>query len=156
MKITKNFSLKELTFSSTAERAGLENLPSDEQLVAMTMLSSNILQPCRDKFGVVTINSCLRGEKLNALVGGSSKSQHCKGEAADFECYSVSNKELAEWIIANLDFDQIILVFYKPEDPHSGWVHCSYSRFGDNRKDVRTASRDATGKIVYTEGFLNA
>ena len=157
MKLTENFSLAELTKSQTATRLGFENKPNQMQVLALTKLCENVLQPIRNKFEMpVIISSGFRSARLSEAIGSSSKSQHCKGEAADFECYSVSNKELAEWIIANLDFDQIILEFYKPEDPHSGWVHCSYSRFGDNRKDVRTASRDATGKIVYTEGILNA
>tara|TARA_Y100000310_G_scaffold125504_1_gene124307 strand:- start:145 stop:600 length:456 start_codon:yes stop_codon:yes gene_type:complete len=136
MKLTKNFYLKELTGSSTAERMGIENQPNFEHLVALTILTKEILQPVRDKFGVVTVTSGYRSPELNSAIGGSSKSQHCNGEAADFECFSVSNPELAKWIQDNLDFDQLILEYYVAGDPHSGWVHCSYSRFGDNRKKV--------------------
>ena len=71
-----------------------------------------MLQPVRDHFGVTVINSGYRGPALNEAVGGSSKSQHCKGEAADIECPGVPNYDVAKWIEDNLDFDQLILEFY--------------------------------------------
>ena len=153
MKLTENFHLKELTASSTAARLGLKNDPTPEQLVALTVVPHQILQPVRNKFGVVTVNSGLRGEELNKAVGGSKKSQHCRGEAVDFECYSVSNFELAKWIQSNLEFDQLILEFYKKGDPHSGWVHCSYSRLGTNRGIQMTASKTGRG-VKYDHGLI--
>ena len=87
MKITQNFSLAELTKSSTATRLGIDNTPkNDEIIVNLTNLCCNILQPVRTHFGrVVTINSGYRGPELNKAIGSKSTSQHCKGEAADFE-----------------------------------------------------------------------
>ena len=52
----------------------------------------------------------------------------------------------------NLDFDQLILEFYTPGDPRSGWIHISYNEDGKNRKSVLTASR-INGKTVYTNGL---
>ena len=154
MKITRNFSLQELTKSTTAIRKGIDNLPSTEHLVNLTNLCCHVLQPVRSYFGrVVTINSGYRSPNLNKAVGGSSKSQHCNGEAADFESSRISNPELATWIAKNLEFDQLILEFYDGKDPHSGWGHCSYKKDGTNRGTTLTALR-VKGKTQYRKGLL--
>ena len=98
MKLSKNFSLKELTRSQTAIRKGIANNPDTEQLVNLAVLVQMILQPCRDKFGTVTINYGLRVLDLNRAIGSGDRSSHIKGEAADFECHSASNVLLAGWI----------------------------------------------------------
>jgi uncharacterized protein YcbK (DUF882 family) len=116
-------------------------------------LTQAILQPIRDEFGVVSISSGLRVPDLNKAIGGSKDSSHCKGEAADFECYSVSNYDLCSWIIAKLKFDQLILEFYTKNDPQSGWVHCSYKRDGSNRNQVMTAIKKGKGKTDYLMGL---
>lgn len=154
MKLSKNFSLKEMTASSTATRLKIINNPKTEHLVNLAVLTNKILQPVRDKFGVVTVNSGYRSPQLNKAVGGSSTSQHCNGEAADIECYSIPNKQLAEWIRDNLDFDQIILEFYDPRDPHSGWIHVSNKIDGSNRKKCLSAVRE-NGKLIYKSGFVS-
>ena len=122
MKLTKNFSLGELTKSSTATRLGIDNTPNSEHLVNMVNVCCHILQPVREHFGrVVTVNSGYRSPKLNAAVRGSAKSQHCNGQAADFEIINYPNYDLAKWIKDNLVFDQLILEFYNPaEGPNSG------------------------------------
>ena len=151
MKLSKNFSLKELTRSQTAIRKGIDNNPNTEQLVNLTVLVQMILQPCRDKFGTVTINSGLRVLDLNRAIGSGDRSSHIKGEAADFECYSASNVLLAGWIKNNLDFDQLILEYPGP-DPRDGWVHCSYKKDGSNRKQILTAVKEGK-KTVYKQGL---
>ena len=99
MKLTKNFSLGELTKSSTATRLGIDNTPNSEHLVNMVNVCCHILQPVREHFGrVVTVNSGYRSPKLNAAVRGSAKSQHCNGQAADFEIINYPNYDLAKWI----------------------------------------------------------
>ncbi len=159
MKLSRNFSLKELTASSTAKRLGLRNDPTEEHISALTALCVKILQPIRESHGIVTVNSGLRVPEVNTAITGNpnSKSQHKVGEAADFECLGgVSNIELAKWIKDNLEFDQLILEYYNPkEGPNSGWVHCSYRRLGDNRKDVRTAVEGSGGKVKYEPGLPN-
>ena len=119
-------------------------------LVALTV---KILQPCRDKFGAITCNSGLRVLDLNRAIGSSDKSQHCKGQAVDFEAYSISNMELATWIKNNRCFDQLILE-YPGNDPRDGWVHCSYNRMG-NRMEVLTAVKEKK-KTVYKKGLLHS
>ena len=153
MKLTENFTLAELCKSQTALRKGIDNLPNDPNVVTkLQTIAEKILQPVRDKFGPTVINSGYRCKKLNTAIGGSKKSQHCFGEAADIEVPTLSNRDLAEWIKNNLDFDQLILEFYNGKDPNSGWVHCSYSLM-DNRKKCMTAMKTA-GKVEYKEGII--
>ena len=135
MKLSRNFSLSELTKSQTALRMGIDNNPTPEDLYNLHLLCDNILQPVREHFGrAVTISSGYRSEDLCVAIGSSRKSQHAKGQAADFEVMGVDNKEVAEWIRDVLDFDQLILEFYKDGEPNSGWIHCSYAE--DNRGSV--------------------
>ena len=120
----------------------------------MTAVALMICQPVRDHFGkVVGINSGYRSPALNKAVGGSATSQHCNGQAADFESTKISNPDLAKWISENLIFDQLILEFYDGVDPNSGWVHCSYVLDGSNRGKVMTALR-VNGKTQYKSGLL--
>ena len=151
MQLSKNFSLRELTRSQTAIRKGIKNEPDQGQLINLVALTVKILQPCRDKFGSISINSGLRVLELNRTIGSGDKSQHTKGQAADFETYSISNAQLADWIMLNLSFDQLILE-YPGKDPRDGWVHCSYNRL-DNRMQVLTAIKEK-GKTAYKKGLL--
>ena len=152
MKLSKNFSLKELTKSQTAMRNDIDNSPNTEQIVNLTALCNCVLQPIRDEHGRVDINSGLRVLELNRKIGSSYNSQHVLGMAADIECPAVDNFELAKWIQNNLDFDQLILEFYTAGEPTSGWVHVSYNRDGSNRKKAMTAVKN-NGKTVYQEGL---
>lgn len=152
VSLSQNFSLQEFTKSQTALRQGLDNTPSEEHLSNAKQLFSNVVQKVRDNFGVTVINSGYRGPALNEAVGGSAKSQHCKGEAVDIECPGIPNYTVAEYIKDNLDFDQLILEFYTPGIPDSGWVHVSYKTEG-NRKSVLTAMKE-NGKTVYKPGLI--
>ena len=153
IRVSKNFALSEMVKSATAERLNVDNSPSDIHLVNLTHLAIHILQPVRDEFGVITINSGYRSPALNAKVGGSKTSQHCNGQAADFESFSTPNPDLAKWIANNLEFDQLILEFYDGVNPNSGWVHCSYNLMG-NRRKILTALKTG-GKVVYKNGFVS-
>ena len=152
MKLSKNFSLKELTRSQTAIRNGIDNSPNQEQLVCLTALTTAILQPIRETHGRVDINSGLRVLELNRKIGSGDSSQHVLGMAADLEAPSIDNLQLAKWIEQNLTFDQLILEFYTAGIPTSGWIHVSYNNQGENRSRVLTASR-VDGKTQYTEGI---
>ena len=153
MRISKNFSLSEMVKSATAVRLNVDNSPNSVHLVNLTHLAIHILQPVRDQFGVITINSGYRSPALNSKVGGSKTSQHCNGQAADFESFSTPNPDLAKWISKNLEFDQLILEFYDGKDPNSGWIHCSYNLMG-NRKKIMTALKTKSG-VVYRNGFVS-
>ncbi len=126
MNLTRNFTLSELTKSDTAIRKGINNNPNAEQIEKLKALCENILQPVRDHFGRVKVTSGFRSVELCLAIGSSERSQHAKAEAADFECPGVDNAELADWIHKNLTYDQLILEFYTPGEPNSGWIHCSW------------------------------
>ena len=153
MRLSKNFTLTEYTKSQTALRQGIDNTPGDEHLEAAKTLFEKVVQPVRDNFGPTVINSGYRGPDLNKAVGGSATSQHCKGQAVDIEVPGVANYDVAEWIKDNLDFDQVILEFYTPGIPDSGWVHVSYKADGSNRKSTLTALKE-DGKTVYKTGLI--
>ena len=148
MKLSDNFSLLELTKSQTAERKGIDNTPSPEHQENLKLLCTHILQPVRDRFErVVSVSSGYRSPELCTAIGSKITSQHAKGQAADFEIYGLSNRELSIWIHENLEYDQLILEYWKKEDPSSGWVHCS---FDDrvNRKQYLKAYKE-NGKTKY-------
>jgi hypothetical protein len=151
MKLSTNFSLSELTKSEAATRLGLDNTPALQIIENLEALVENILQPVRDKFGPVVVTSGYRSPEVNKAIGGSTTSDHCKGQAADFEVLGKDNRELAIWIAENMQFTQLILEFYKPGVPDSGWVHCSYDP-GNLNRQVLTAEK-VNGKTVYTTGI---
>ena len=152
VRLSENFTLTEYTKSQTALRQGIDNTPNEEHLEKAKLLFANIVQPVRNHFGPTVINSGYRGPALNEAIGGSTNSQHCKGEAVDIECPGVPNWEVAKFIEDELDFDQLILEFYTPGIPDSGWVHVSYKAEG-NRKSVLTAMKE-NGKTVYKPGLI--
>jgi hypothetical protein len=148
MNLSRNFTLQELIKSDTAVRLGVDNNPNANQIEKLKLLCENILQPVRDHFGPVMITSGFRSPTLCVKIGSSVNSQHTQGCAADFECPGKDNAEVADWIYKNLDFDQMILEFYVPGEPNSGWVHCSYIT-DQPRKQFLLAYRDENGKTKY-------
>jgi hypothetical protein len=152
-QLTKNFSLAELTKSETALRHDMDNTPGPVEIANLTELAGKVLQPIRDHFAKgVKVNSGFRHPDVNAKVGGSKTSDHCKGQAADIEIPGVANAELAEWVKDNLEFTQLILEFYTPGIPDSGWVHVSYDP-KNLKKQVMTATKQ-NGKTVYLPGLV--
>ena len=147
MNLSRNFTLSELTKSDTAIRKGINNNPNAEQIEKLKSLCENILQPVRDHFGRVKVTSGFRSEELCLAIGSSVNSQHAKAEAADFEVVGVDNAELADWIKRELPYDQLILEFYTPGEPNSGWIHCSITE-GMPRKQFLHAFRKE-GKTQY-------
>ena len=145
MRLSENFWLDEFTKSQTALRNGIDNSASWRIRTNLKELAQNVLQPVRDHFGkAVRISSGYRCQELNRLIGSKDTSQHIDGKAVDFEIYGFSNKEVAEWIRDNVEFDQLILEMYDlNEGPNSGWIHVSYC-FWDNRHEVLTYLRNGT------------
>ena len=153
MNLSANFTLKELTKSETATRLGLDNTPNDEALENLKLLCEKVLQPVRDHFGKsVTVNSGYRSPESNAAVGGSKTSDHCKGQACDLEIDGIPNPELAQWIMDNLEYTQLIHEFYTPGgDPNAGWVHVSYDP--NNLKKQELTAVKVAGKTQYLQGL---
>ena len=150
MKLSKNFSLDEMTKSQTAIRMGLANNPSEGEVENLRLLCERVLQPVRAHFNhTVPISSGYRNEILSQKIGSSRNSQHCKGEAADFEIFGIGNNEVSDWIKENLMFDQLILEYWEPGEPNSGWVHVSYKKeINSNRKEYLMAIK-TDGKTEY-------
>ncbi len=127
MQLSKNFTLAEMTKSDTARSRGIDNSPGEEHLENLKLLAEKVLQPIRNHFG------------------------HCKGQAADIEVPGVANYDLAKWIADNLDYDQLILEFYTPGIPDSGWVHVSYT--GKNHRKQSLTATKVNGKTQYSVGL---
>ena len=151
MKLSKYFSLHEFVRSMTATRRGIKNEPTKAQISSMSDLAKKVLDLVREEFGAFTLTSGFRSNDLNKAIGGSEKSHHKKGEAADFEVMGRSNLQVAEWIKDNLTFDQLILEHHKKGDPNSGWVHVSYSK-KKNRGEVLSAITGKKG-VEYVKGL---
>ena len=137
MKISKNFTLEELTASATAKAKGISNNPGQTDIVNLCGLVHNVLQPLRNWWGKeVKIGSGYRSLALNRAVGGVLNSQHMKGEAADL-CIDgdiQKGKSWFQYIKQHCEFDQLIW----EKNPKTGayWVHVSYRCDGKNRKQV--------------------
>jgi hypothetical protein len=132
---------------------GLDNTPDEQALENLKTLCEMVLQPVREHYGKsVTVNSAYRSPESNAAVGGSKTSDHCKGMAADIEIVGVANADLAQWIMDNLEYTQLILEFYTPGIPDSGWVHVSYDP--NNLKKQELTATKVAGKTTYLNGLV--
>ena len=139
MQLSKHFKLVEFTKSMTATRKGISNEPGSGDIKNLGDLCYEILEPVRAHFDkAITVTSGYRSEALCEAIGSKKTSQHAKGQAVDFEIAGVPNIKIAYWLQNNVDFDQLILEFYNPDDPSGGWVHVSYNESGSNRKQVLT------------------
>jgi len=147
--ISKHISYKEATRSNTALRRGIDNTPNDEQLNNMELVANEVFEPLRDWVdGPIKINSFFRSPDLNKSIGGSSKSQHCKGQAIDIDDTfgKATNAEMYHYIKDNLDFDQMIWEFGDDNNPN--WVHVSYVSHRPNRKKLTIAYKE-NGRTKY-------
>ncbi len=133
MQLTKNFHLSEFIISQEATRRGIANNPNENEKMRLKLLCEKVLQPVRDHFNKpVVISSGFRSKELNSAIGGSKTSQHMRGEAADFEIPGMDNYDLARWIEANLNYDQLILEYYN--GGNTGWLHVAYSTAHKNQE----------------------
>ena len=150
MQLSKHFKLEEMTKSMTATRKGIDNSPGAGDIKNLENVCYEILEPVRAHFDKpITITSGYRSEALCEAIGSKKTSQHAKGQAVDFEIAGVPNIKTANWIQNNVDFDQLILEFYKKDDPAGGWVHVSYVKeINSNRKEYLMAIKK-NGKPEY-------
>lgn len=126
MKLSKNFTIDELTVTSTSA----SNEPTEDQKDKLLYVCQYLLQPIRDEFGPVQVNSGYRSEGVNLAVGGSETSQHCKGEAADIRVPNLW--EVYEWIVNHLSFGQCIY----EENGAAKWIHISLTRLDDDNQEA--------------------
>ena len=145
--LSEHFTIKELTYSDTAIRLGIDNSATEQVLINLQNVVQFILEPLRNYFDKpIKINSGYRSVELCKAIGSKPTSQHTLGEAVDFEVIGIPNQVASEWLVKNLDFDQCILEFWNPDIYNSGWIHCSYSLI--NRKQYLKAYT-ANGRTVY-------
>ena len=123
--LTAHFSLKEMCASGTAIRLGIKNEPSEEVINRLQQLCEHVLEPLRQRFGVIRITSGYRCERLNKAVGGVKNSQHRLGEAADIHVSNIEvGRKMFRYIKENLEFDQ--LLFERIQENGACWLHVSY------------------------------
>ena len=146
MQLTKNFTRQEIERSNTAKRLGISNEMSEKHLANMVKLLDKIIQPLRESLGPIRISSGYRGQDLNRAIGGSRKSQHCKGQALDIQFWQdgkMMNELIYEYILdSNIEFDQMINEF------DFSWIHISLVGV-DNRNQVLEAYKDEDGDTKY-------
>ena len=138
MKLSTHLDLSEVIRSDSAKRNGISNMPTEEHIANFMLLAEKIFEPIREHFGVpIRISSGYRSKELNAKIGGSATSQHCKGQAIDIDMdgTSLTNKQIFDYIKDNLPFDQLIWEFGNEEN--CDWVHVSYVPNG--RKQILKA-----------------
>jgi zinc D-Ala-D-Ala carboxypeptidase len=156
MRLSKNFTLKELTRSNTALRLGINNEPSKEGVYKLTILATELLQPLRDRLGALRVTSGYRSFVLSEAIGSSSRSQHCRYEAIDLQYFKRGKMDNIKIYQAlkelKLPFDQVILEFgdateyIDPENP--AWIHISYT-VNENRFQELVAYKDENNKTKY-------
>ena len=149
MKLSANFTLEEMLYSSTAEARGIKNTMFDTTtcVANLTGLCQKVLQPIRNHFGPLIVTSGYSCVALAQVLGRKASSQHCKGEAADLQLRNGSNYEMAKWIRDNLEFDQLIYESRRRNGKIYDWVHISYKLDGTNRNQVLNSP--------VTLGYLN-
>ena len=149
MSISKHISYKEGVYSRTAMRRGIKNNPNAEQMKNMVAIAEEVFEPLRAWVGgPIKINSFFRSPELNKAIGGSTKSQHCHGQAIDLDDTfgRATNAEMYEFIRKYLDFDQMIWEFGDEDNPD--WVHVSYVSPEKNRNRCLQAYKE-NGKTNY-------
>jgi hypothetical protein len=148
MVISQHLVLAELIRSESAKRNGINNIPTPEHIENLKALAENIFEPIRTEFRVpIYISSAYRSAALNKLIGGVKNSQHNFGEAIDIDMdghtHSVTNKDIFDFIIAKLPFDQVINEF------NYSWIHVSYKKNGPQRRQVLKAVKNNSGGTIY-------
>ena len=158
MRLTRNFTLHELTKSNTALRRGIDNTPDKEQIIKLRLLATHLLQPLRNAVGSIRITSGYRSPELCVVLGSKITSQHTKAEAIDCQFVKrgkMDNLKIYKALIdLDLEFDQCILEFGTPpptvnkDTDYPAWIHLSW-KINDNRKQVLVAYKDENNKTKY-------
>ena len=147
--ISGHISYKEAVYSRTATRLNINNEPNNQQMDNMSLIAEEVFEPLRMWVGgPIKINSFFRSPELNKAIGGSTKSQHCHGQAIDLDDTfgRATNAEMFEFIKKHLDFDQMIWEFGNDDNPN--WVHVSYVSEEKNRNRCLKAYKEK-GKTKY-------
>ena len=148
-KISKYISFAEATKSETAKRLDIKNTPTDEHLENMMLVAEKVFEPLREYAGhPIGVNSFYRSPELNKAIRGSNRSSHMIGAAIDLNSLGdKSNKELFDFIMENLTFDQLIWEFGSDKNP--AWIHISYIGEEDNRNEVLKVKFNSNHNTYY-------
>lgn len=147
MRLSAHFDLAEMTSSSYATRAGLNNTPPQDVVVNLKRLAAALEMVRRVLGHPVIITSGYRSALVNKGIGGSRNSAHIRGLAADFVCPAFGSPRAIcqEIVLAGVPFDQMI---------HEGsWVHFAIPEDGAGaRRQILTAHFKG-GSVSYTTGL---
>lgn len=139
--ISEHITYKEATRTNSKH----DNTPDTWQLDNIVYLAHNVFEPLRKWYGKpIRVNSFFRSLKVNKDIGGSTSSQHIRGEAIDIDT-AKDNGELFHYIRKNLIFDQLIWEFGDERNP--AWIHVSRVK-GFNKGKVMIAYKEE-GKTKY-------
>lgn len=141
MRLSRDFMLSEFTDTDT----GIANNPSQEEIRNLKLLAQKVLQPARNKFGVINVTSGYRSPEVNSAVGGSATSDHVHGRAADIQCEDMA--EVFNYIRKYLPFKQLIWEFGTDAQPK--WIHVAYDA-NNNKGEVLKAIKKG-GKTKYVQ-----
>lgn len=153
--ISEHISYAEAIKSEAAIRKGLSNEPGVKELEAMQLIAEKVFEPLRQYISLkrgkdtpIKINSFFRSEEVNRAIGGSSTSQHCKGEAMDLECNypDFNNRDLFHMIKERGAWDQLIWEFGNESEP--AWVHVSFTKGGNRKQVLRAISENGKTKYI--------
>ncbi|RIV87512.1 D-Ala-D-Ala carboxypeptidase family metallohydrolase [Aurantiacibacter zhengii] len=147
-RLSPHFTLAEMVRSQTAARRGIANSPGQLEVAALKLLCEKVLEPVRAHFGKpVVVSSGYRSPRLNTAIGGSTSSQHCQGEAADFTVPGESNLAVCQWMEVNLNYDQLIYEFGE-----TGWIHASFDKHRMRNMELRAVR--VGGRVRYLPGLV--
>lgn len=137
--LSKNFVLYEFLRSDKYPDIARDLKPTLTTVLMLKCLALQCLQPIRDKYGPVDILSGFRSGTLNKKIGGSKKSDHLRGNAADISLKNFNLIHIYKWIVldSNIPYRQVI---YYPEKK---FIHIS------NNSLVSTRKHEA---LVYLSG----
>ena len=122
-KLSKYFTLEELTVSQYATRKGISNIPSGQDMTNLVMTAAK-MDEVRQLLGKpIYVSSGYRNPAVNLAVGGSATSSHTSGLAVDFVCPEYGSvKEVFDAIRkSSLRYDQVI-------NEGDDWVHLGFGR----------------------------
>lgn len=149
MNLSNNLTLKEAIRSYTAERAGIDNTPSDEVINNLKICAERVFQPIRDNFNVpIAVTSGYRSEELNRLIRGAKNSDHLRGQALDLDADvlgGVSNSEIFYYVLYNIPFSK--LIWENGDEKNPSWVHISYIE--DNLAGDVYIAKPVNGRMFY-------
>ncbi len=116
MNLSSHFTLEELSSSNTAVRKGIDNTPGQAIIENLTRLAQTLEQVRTLVGGPLRVFSGYRSPALNQFIGGSKKSAHMQGLAADINAPGKTAKALALMIFnAKILYEQLIF--------EGTWVH---------------------------------